>query len=36
MNWDNIERWAEKNTRYVGFFVVLIVGVLGIVHAAAI
>lgn len=34
MNWENVERWAEKNVRYVGFILVLVVGVLGVANAA--
>lgn len=34
MNWDRVERWAEKNTRYVGFLLILTVGVMGVAHAA--
>ncbi len=30
MDW---EHWAEANARYVGFVVILLVGVLGVVHA---
>ncbi len=35
MSWDIVERWVGPNVRYAGFVIVLVVGVLGVAHAAA-
>ena len=35
MSWETVDRWVGPNVRFAGLLIVLVVGVLGVAHAAA-